>query len=118
MPIYLFLSKTLQEIEIHFSVLLIQPDLQNLMNTDQMVILRYVENLLLQYCSCVILHQIIESSLSTVFFLYKYIFIIHTHIYIYGIQSSHRRFNLPTLTRRLLNQVGLGRVCPQSSTTY
>ena len=42
-----FLSKTLQDIEIHSSVVLLNPVLQNLINTDQIEMLRYVENLLL-----------------------------------------------------------------------
>ena len=80
MPICLFLSKTLQEMEIHSSVVLLEPVLRNLMNTDQTLLLRYVENLLprLQLLSY-FASNCRKLTVSAVFFLYKYVFIIHIY---------------------------------------
>ena len=80
MPICLFLSKTLQEMEIHSSVVLLEPVLQNLMNTDQTLLLRYVENLLprLQLLSY-FASNCRKLTVSAAFFLYKYVFIIHIY---------------------------------------
>ena len=76
MPICLFLSKTLQEMEIHSSVVLLEPVLRNLMNTDQTLLLRYVENLLphLQLLSY-FASNCRKLTVRAAFFLYKYVFI-------------------------------------------
>ena len=70
--------------EIHSSVVLLEPVLRNLMNTDQTLLLRYVENLL----PCLQLLSYFASNcrkltVSAAFFLYKYVFIIHIYIPIF-----------------------------------